>query len=166
MKPWPVPKLLEADRNAVTVFVTLQVLAKGKREVSTTRGRIKAVCGLSEKPISTAIKVLNEAGWITRNYGSDGRKTWFRIVLPASDLWGRYRASGRKRKEGKKRPRCVSRPGEKTTVLHRTQDGRFSTVSPPTGERTGATRQPESHSTGPGATRPRPSVQVYDDSPF
>lgn len=82
MTPWPLPKLLEANRNAVTLYVTLLHLAGGHRGLTTTRARIRTVCGLSEKRITAAVDALATAGWIRRTYHRRGIKRWYRIGLP------------------------------------------------------------------------------------
>jgi hypothetical protein len=97
--PWPLRKLLETNRNAVTVFGVLLHLAEGRRRFGATRRRIRNVCGLSERVIGAAINTLHEAEWITRTYASDthnGRRSWFRIVLRnrSRNLWYEKRHTG------------------------------------------------------------------------
>ena len=97
--PWPLPKLLAQSRNAATVFVALLYLSGGRRRFGVTRGRIRTVCGLSERIIGAAVDALSRAGWLTRTYASDtrdGRRSWFRILLrgDVSALWYEKRTTG------------------------------------------------------------------------
>lgn len=80
--PWAIPKLLAANRNALTVYAVLRFLAGDSRRYSTTRQRIADVCGLSLRAIGFAVQALNEAGWLTLNYGRQGIKTWYRLTFP------------------------------------------------------------------------------------
>lgn len=81
-RPCPLPTLLEANRNAMTVYGAIRWLAGDKGRLSTTRKRIKDVCGLSERTIGDAVAALDSAGWITLNYGCDGSRKWYRLSLP------------------------------------------------------------------------------------
>ena len=79
--PWALPKLLEADRNAATVYLALCWLANGTRQVRTTRNAITKVCGLHKDTITSAIKALHDAGWIQRAYGAVTGRRWYRITI-------------------------------------------------------------------------------------
>jgi len=50
--PWPLDRLLAANRNALTVYATLRWLAGDVRKLGTTRARIADVCGLCDDTIS------------------------------------------------------------------------------------------------------------------
>lgn len=82
----PLPKLLRFNRNAATVFLAVLYLSEGKRQIGVTRGRISAVCGLSQRVIGEAIEALDAAGWLKRRYGRAGNRAWYRLGLPAVDL--------------------------------------------------------------------------------
>jgi len=104
---WPLPKLLEHNRNAGTVFGAILHLAGDRRRLGATRARIRAVCGLCERKIGKAVETLHEAGWLTRTYSGDvreGRKSWYRILLPSAHLhlWYRKSTTG-KRDSGPKK---------------------------------------------------------------
>ena len=106
-KVWPLPKLLERNRNAGTVFGAILHLAGERRRLGVTRARIRAVCGLCERKIGRAVAALAEAGWLKRTYSSDirdGRKSWYRILLPkcTAHLWYQNGTTG-KRDSGPKR---------------------------------------------------------------
>jgi len=75
--------LLERDRNAATAFLALVALADGKRQLSVTRERITDVTGLHHDTITAAVRALHDGHWITRQYGRDGTRTWYRITLRA-----------------------------------------------------------------------------------
>jgi len=79
-------RLLKRDRNAATVFVALVALAGGRRQLNTTRGTVRSLCGLSERCIGSAIEALHHANILKRRYGRAGSKTWFRLTLPTVDL--------------------------------------------------------------------------------
>lgn len=81
-KYWPPDRLLDANRNAITVFGALLWLAEGKRQVNPTRAKIRDVCHLSEDTISKAIGALKEGGWIILSKGWSGHVSWYRITLP------------------------------------------------------------------------------------
>jgi hypothetical protein len=80
--PWALPKLLAANRNALTVYAVLRFLAGDSRRYATTRQRIADVCGLSLRSIGEAVQALDEAGWLTMNYGRQGLKSWYRLTFP------------------------------------------------------------------------------------
>src|SRR5262249_20708585 len=81
-EPWPLPKLMKANRNAMTVFGALWWMAKGKRQLSTTRKSISKVSGIRDfERISTAMHALNDAGWLSLAYGCNGKRTWYRITI-------------------------------------------------------------------------------------
>ncbi|RJP30926.1 MAG: hypothetical protein C4547_15995 [Phycisphaerales bacterium] len=86
MKRWTLDKLLAADRNAGAVFLALVELAAGKRQIHKTRASIRAVCGLSERRITTAMHALRDAGWIRLAIQSDEAKTrsWYAVTLNAT----------------------------------------------------------------------------------
>lgn len=88
MKPWPLPKLLNADRNAATVFLAVVTLANGRRQLGTTRAHIREVCGLSKRCIGAALEALHDASWLVRRYSRSGNKTWFRLTLPKCAVVG------------------------------------------------------------------------------
>ena len=93
--PWPLPRLLKADRNAATVYLALRVLASGRPQVNTTRRRIRDVCGLHERRVTAAVRALADAGWLTLRYGRSGKRTWYRLtLLDVLALWVRKRPSG------------------------------------------------------------------------
>lgn len=98
MKPWPLETLLQANRNAVTVYVVLKYLAGDKMITQPTREKIKAECHLSHKVISSAIGALAGAGWIKLTYGRDGYKRWYRIVLSRSGFLPIGRKTTRRKK--------------------------------------------------------------------
>lgn len=79
--PWPLPRLLEADRNAATVYMVLLWLAAGRRQVYTTRARITAVCGLYRETITAAIQALDRAGWVRLRHGHVPARRWYRLTL-------------------------------------------------------------------------------------
>jgi len=80
--PWPLPKLLAANRNAATVYAALRWLASERRQLNTTRARITEVCGLHKDTITAAMQVLAKSEWIGLNYGRRGDKTWYRLTFP------------------------------------------------------------------------------------
>ena len=80
--PWALPKLLAGNRNALTVYGTLRWLSGESRRYATTRQRIADVCGLSLRSIGEAVQALDEAGWLTVNYGRQGLKSWYRLTFP------------------------------------------------------------------------------------
>jgi len=82
VRPWPLPKLLATNRNALTVYGVLKFIAGEARRCSATRQRIADVCGLSLRTIGDAVGVLNEARWLAVNYGRQGMKTWYRFTFP------------------------------------------------------------------------------------
>ncbi len=86
-QPWPLPKLLERDRNAATVYAAIRWLAGNSRRLGATRERIAAVCGLYRDTISAAMHALAEAGWLTLNYGRQGVRTWYRLSFPVSGFF-------------------------------------------------------------------------------
>ncbi len=79
------PDILKADRNAGTVYLVIRCLSNGSRRLSTTRGRISEVCGLSPRRIGAAINTLHSAGWVVRNYGYREGQSWYRLTLPQFD---------------------------------------------------------------------------------
>ena len=81
-RPWKTPRLLMRDRNAGAVYLALQYMAKGARQIGTTRERIADICGLSLHRVGSAIQTLHEAHWINRTYGRNGTTAWYRITLP------------------------------------------------------------------------------------
>ena len=82
-RPWPLEKLAAANRNSVLVYVAIRAMASDRRQLNTTRKRISALCGLNDlDTISTAMKVLCEAGWVALNYGRQGARTWYRLTFP------------------------------------------------------------------------------------
>jgi hypothetical protein len=99
-RPWPLDKLLRRDRNAATVFLAIVALSSGLRRVATTRGRLRAVCGLSEKRITSAIETLDAGRWVVRRYGRRRGRQWYRLSVPrcfpVDLLWGAFGAVGRK----------------------------------------------------------------------
>ena len=106
--PWPLPKLLATSRNALTVYGTLRYLAGDTRQLSTTRGRIRAVCGLSEDTVSQAMTALDKAGWVRVGYGRFGNRTWYRLVFPVPGFFpctGKKAAQGGARQPAKRRHR-------------------------------------------------------------
>ena len=78
---WTLPELMKANRNAATVYLAVVWLASGRRQVGTTRARIRAACRLSERCIGAALEALHEASWIVRRYSRAGHKTWYRLTL-------------------------------------------------------------------------------------
>jgi hypothetical protein len=83
-RPLPMPALLAANRNAATVFLAVVWLANGRRQLGTTRARIREACGLSERCIGAALDALHEGGWLVRRYSRKGHRTWFRLTLPSA----------------------------------------------------------------------------------
>jgi hypothetical protein len=81
-----VPELLRADRNAVTIFIILIHLAGGRRQLWTTRKRIREVCRLPLRRVTLGINALHRAGWIIRKYRRHGIKQFYVIVLPTIDF--------------------------------------------------------------------------------
>lgn len=81
MKPWTLDKLMAANRNAATVYLTLRWLAGGKRQLNTTRAKVSSVCGLHRQRISEAMTALGNAGWVKVNYGRAGIKRWYRLTI-------------------------------------------------------------------------------------
>lgn len=81
-KPWTLPRVLAANRAAAAVYLAVLWLAGERRQVCTTRARIKAVCGLCPETITGAVQALNDAGWIKLAYGRAAGKRWYRLTLP------------------------------------------------------------------------------------
>ena len=101
-KPWPLPKLLAANRNAVIVYVTLRWMAGENRQLGTTRQQIRDVCGLYRDTISKALQCLHDARWISREYGREGNRVWYRISLTAGEfLPGPVQTRPRERRKSK-----------------------------------------------------------------
>ena len=86
-QPSPLLELLHADRNAITAYVALRLLAGGSRQVNTTRARITEVCGLHRNRITTAITALHEGGWIIRRRGHAPNRRWYRITFKSEGLF-------------------------------------------------------------------------------
>ena len=62
--PWPLQALLERNRNAAAVYLALRWLAKGKKQVGTSREHIHRVTGFYKDTITVAMAALRDAGWI------------------------------------------------------------------------------------------------------
>lgn len=86
-RPWPLPKLLAENRNAIAVFAALRWLAGDHRQLNTTRRRIGEVCCMHEDTITSAMQTLHSASWIRLNYGRDGVKRWYRITFPKAGFF-------------------------------------------------------------------------------
>ncbi len=88
MKAWKLPRLMMANRNAMTVYAALRWLAGDKRQWNGTRARISAVCRIRDlDTISAAVGALADARWIALNYDRDGRRQWYRITFPVPDFF-------------------------------------------------------------------------------
>ena len=118
---WPLNKLLEKNRNAMTVYSTLRWLAGDRRQLNTTRARINEVCGLHIQTISKAISALNESRWITLNYGRHQNRCWYRFTFPCERFFplctektctGKG-SEGRNKRTQRGRPLCT----KKTSAL-------------------------------------------------
>lgn len=140
--PWPLPKLLAKNRNALTVYGVLRWLANDRRQLNTTRARITAVCGLHEDTISAAVAALGDAGWVSVGYGRQGNRTWYRLTFPVA---GFFPVAGKTRhREGsggqKNRPQGTARCGRKNRPPVRKYRGASPpppaapAASPPPGE--------------------------------
>src|SRR5262249_23490665 len=86
-RPWPLDKLLVANRNAGTVYSALRWLAGDARRLSTTRKRIAAICGLYRDKITAAMHALSDAAWLALNYGRNGNRAWYRISFPEAGFF-------------------------------------------------------------------------------
>jgi len=84
---WPLPKLLTANRNALTVYAALRWLAGDSRRLCTTRARIGDACGLYRDTITAALQALDAAGWVRLRYGRAGTRTWFRLSFPGAGFF-------------------------------------------------------------------------------
>lgn len=81
-RAWPLPKLLAANRNTMTVYAALRWQSGEHRQLNTTRDRIAKVCGLHRETITDAIQALNQSGWVSVSYGRQGNRTWYRLTFP------------------------------------------------------------------------------------
>jgi len=86
-RPWPLPRLLAANHNTITVYAALRWLSGEKRQLNTTRQRIAEVCGLHEDTITAAIRTLADAHWIALNYGRAGHRIWYRLSFPVAGFF-------------------------------------------------------------------------------
>ena len=85
--PWPVPELLQHNRNAALLYLALRWLAGDSRQLNTTRAGIADVCGLHRETITKAMNTLHEAGWVVRNRGHAKGRRWYRITFPSKTLF-------------------------------------------------------------------------------
>lgn len=116
--PWPLDRLLTADRNAGTVYFALIALAGGKRQVCKTRAGIRAVCHLSEKRITSAMHALRDGRWIRLAVKSSGARSWYVVTIrfdwfhegPKTTVMDRQSRRARKPMKGAKRPSCKRTP--------------------------------------------------------
>ena len=92
--PWSLGRLLEADRNALTVYGSLRWLSGSSRRLCCTRGRIKNVCNLHKDTITKAMKALNESRWVIVNYGRERNRIWYRLSFPTTDFFSVAEKSG------------------------------------------------------------------------
>ena len=105
--PWPLDKLLAADRSAGTVFLALVALAGGKRQVNCTRARITEVTRLHRSTITKAITALHDALWITRRRGHAVNRRWYRITLNVESAFPWTVKSGLRARRKPVAPRAV-----------------------------------------------------------
>lgn len=75
------------NRNALTVYAVLRWLSGSKRQLSTTRARIAAECGLHKETISAAMQSLRAGRWLSLRYGRYGSKSWYRITFPGTGFF-------------------------------------------------------------------------------
>jgi hypothetical protein len=160
--PWPLPKLLKMNRNAVTIYISLRWLAGDRRQLNTTRAGIKAVCSLGVKTISAAMQALSDARWIRLNYGRYENKSWYRITFPCDTFFSlqgapRRRNPSRAKKtpqgpprEGRKTPHRGVRPCRAKNDLH-TLKGIGASLQPP----------PLTADAGGGSGPPAPDTGTY-----
>lgn len=135
-RPWSLPKLLEHNRDAATVFMVLVFMAGDRRQIGTTREKIREACpGLTPRRIGKAVQTLHDAAWLTRQYGQNGPVSWYRIVLPVVDFSPvvaprAHRARGGVRANDTQ----AIRPCVRATIPHPLTgiaDGSGSTAGPP-----------------------------------
>lgn len=107
----PMQEVLRRSKQALTVHAALRQLAAGKRQVQTTRKRIRDITGLHKDTVTKAIWALHDCGWIIRAYGRAGNRTWYRITFPPGDLLAWLPAAGPRVsvRSGRKRPQGTSR---------------------------------------------------------
>ncbi len=115
MKPWPFPKLVKASRCAVILYAALRYLAGDRRQLNTTRQRIRDACGLHPDSTTEAMKALDAAGWVKLRRGYANERRWYRLTFPTVAVfpWGVIDRSsaGKKRKRlNGQRPSKGARP--------------------------------------------------------
>lgn len=79
--PLPLPELIQRNRNAATVYLSLRYLAGDSRQLRTTRAKIGHVCGLHRETITKAVRVLHDGRWIKRSWGRAVNRRWYRITF-------------------------------------------------------------------------------------
>ena len=161
--PWSLPELLKADRNAITVYVALRYLSGTKRQITTTRAGITAVCGLHKQTITKAMNVLGKANWVKVRYRHEPGRQWYALSFPKrffyeDDFFGLIGSH----------PRRKNRP-------HRERSMRTKkTTSPPSGDRGGQTVPAPSPTGERGRTTPdttqtttgNPTTEMCEPTPI
>lgn len=81
-RPWPLARLHEACRSALVVFVALCRLSAGKGRIGVSHDMLEAETGIERRnTLSTALGVLEGAGWISRTHKFVNGKTLLLVQL-------------------------------------------------------------------------------------
>ncbi len=113
-KPWTLPQLLSANRNAAAVYLALLAMAGGRKRTRATRRRLADQTGMSRDTVSAAVHALAGGQWIALRVCGKGGYRWYDVTLKLDGPPALGKAS-------KRQSTCTGRTGVRDPVT-----GRFS----------------------------------------